>query len=321
MNITVIVCTYNRCQSLATALESVAASVVPTNTEWEVLVVDNNSIDRTREVVEQLSQRHPGLFRYLFEPKQGKSYALNTAIRESHGEILAFVDDDVTVESNWLANLTAVLGGTEWAGAGGRILPPPAFSPPRWLALHGPYNMGGVLCAQFDLGGNPGELKEPPYGTNMAFRKKIFEKYGNFRTDLGPRPGSELRNEDTEFGRRIFAGGERLYYVPSAVVYHSIPEERVHKEFFLAWWFDFGRAHKREEGLPATKVFGIPRYYFTFPSIAVRVLLPQVMQWLFSRDPHKRFRRQCSAWVTAGTMAEIWNQVLKRQFSTRPHGT
>ncbi len=181
--------------------------------------------------------------------------------------------------------------------------------------------MGGVLCAQFDLGENPGELKEPPYGTNMAFRKKIFEKYGDFRTDLGPRPGSELRNEDTEFGRRIFAGGERLYYVPSAVVYHSIPEERVHKEFFLAWWFAFGRAHKREEGLPATKVFGIPRYYFTFPSIAVRVLLPQVMQWLFSRDPHKRFRRQCSAWVTAGTMAEIWNQVLKRQFSTRPHGT
>lgn len=281
--------------------------------EWEVLVVDNNSSDGTREVVKRFRESHPGLARYLFEPQQGKSHALNSAIRESRGEILAFVDDDVAVEPNWLTNLTSVLRDREWAGAGGRILPQADFSPPRWLALKGPYNMGGVLCAQFDLGETPGELTEPPYGTNMAFRKEVFKRYGEFRTDLGPRPGSELRNEDTEFGRRIFAGGEKLFYAPSAIVYHSVPEERVRKEFFLAWWYAYGRAFKREEGLPTTRVWGIPRYYFTLPSIALRVLLPQVMRWLFARHPHKRFRLQCTAWLTAGTLAEVWSQALRGQ--------
>ena len=66
----------------------------------------------------------------------------------------------------------------------------------------------------------PIELSQPPFGTNMAFQKKVFEKHGGFRLDLGPRPGSELRNEDTEFGRRLLAAGERLRYEPSATVYH-----------------------------------------------------------------------------------------------------
>lgn len=310
MNVSVILCTYNRCQSLAKALESLAASVVPTAMEWEILVTDNNSTDGTRAVVEKFRELHPGRFRYLFESKQGKSYALNTAIRESHGEILAFVDDDVAVEPDWLTNLTSVLNDSKWAGAGGRILPPPDFSPPRWLALKGPYNMGGVLCAQFDLGEASAELKEAPYGTNMAFRKEIFHQYGGFRTDLGPRPGSELRNEDTEFGRRIFAGGERLCYVPSAVVYHSVPKERVHKRFFLHWWFAYGRAHKREEAFPTAKIWGIRRYYLTLPSIALRVFLPQAFRWLIARDPHERFRLQCTAWLTLGTMAEVWSQAV-----------
>jgi glycosyltransferase involved in cell wall biosynthesis len=284
---------------------------MPTDTEWEVVVVDNNSKDDTRQVVRDYSESNPGLFRYLFESKQGKSYALNTAIRESRGEILVFVDDDVAVEPNWLSNLTAVFGDPKWVGAGGRILPPRDFSPPRWLALQGPYNMGGALCAQFDLGENPGELKEPPYGTNMAFRKEAFNKYGAFRTDLGPRPGSEIRNEDTEFGRRLLAGGEKLYYIPSAIVYHSIPKERVRKEFFLAWWFAFGRCHVRERKSQAKRIWGIPRYCFSLPSIALRVLLPQAIQWLLALEPQERFRRKCTAWVTVGTMVEIWSQGLK----------
>jgi glucosyl-dolichyl phosphate glucuronosyltransferase len=311
MNISVIVCTYNRSVSLAKALESLAASNLAPTLEWEILVVDNNSKDRTREVVDGFSRMHPERFRYLFESAQGKSHALNTAIRESRGEVLVFVDDDVTVEPNWLNNLTSIFGNAEWAGAGGKILPPPDFSPPRWLALDGPYNMGGVLCAQFDLGNLPGELKEPPYGTNMAFRREVFEKYGTFRTDLGPRPGSELRNEDTEFGRRVLAGGGKLYYAPSAIVYHSIAPERTRKGFFLAWWFAYGRAFKREEGLPTTRVFGIPRYYFTPPSILLRTLLPQLARWLCATDPHERFRLQCTAWLTAGTLVEVLNQIAK----------
>ena len=67
-----------------------------------MLVVDNNSSDQTREVVEEFADRYPGRFRYLFEPQPGKSYALNSGIREARGTVLAFIDDDVTVEPSWL---------------------------------------------------------------------------------------------------------------------------------------------------------------------------------------------------------------------------
>ena len=62
------------------------------------LVVDNNSKDQTRDVAQGFCQRYPGRFRYFFEAKQGKSNALNSGIQQAHGEILAFMDDDVLVE-------------------------------------------------------------------------------------------------------------------------------------------------------------------------------------------------------------------------------
>src|SRR5690348_15508289 len=130
VDITVIVCTYNRCRDLAGALDGVAASRMPTSVTWEILVVDNNSTDQTREVVEGFDHRYPGRFRYVFEPRPGKSFALNTGIANARGEVLAFVDDDVTVEPTWLHNLTAELHDGKWAGAGGRILPPEGFKPP-----------------------------------------------------------------------------------------------------------------------------------------------------------------------------------------------
>jgi glycosyltransferase involved in cell wall biosynthesis len=304
MKITVILCTYNRCQSLANALGSVAASDLSGSAGWEVLVVDNNSKDRTREVVEDFSRRYAGRFRYLFEPRPGKSHALNTGIREARGEILAFMDDDVTVEPAWLQNLTANLHDGDWAGAGGRILPERNFSPPRWLALEGPYAMGGVL-ALFDRGDKPGELDWAPYGTNMAFRREMFEKYGGFRTDLGPTPASEIRGEDTEFGRRLVAARQRLRYEPSAVVYHPVPENRLHKEYFLTWWFDFGRGLVREWGR-GPDIWGIPQPYFSIVKIGTTALAGIALRWMLALNPRKRFFYKALVWRTAGEIAEFY---------------
>jgi glycosyltransferase involved in cell wall biosynthesis len=90
VDVTVILCTYNRCQSLARALESVAAQILSESVEWEVLVVDNNSSDQTGEVVQDFSGRYPGRFRYLFESKQGLSHARNAGIRAARGEIVLY---------------------------------------------------------------------------------------------------------------------------------------------------------------------------------------------------------------------------------------
>lgn len=310
MDISVVLCTYNRSESLRKALDSVAASTFSDSLEWEVLVVDNNSSDGTREVVEDCCHRHPGRLRYLFEPQQGKSHALNAAITEARGNILAFMDDDVTVEPTWLDRLTATLRDSEYAGAGGRILPARDFSPPGWLALEGPYSMGGALYAQFDFGDKPRDLDQPPYGTNMAFRKEVFDRYGGFRTDLGPRPGSEIRCEDTEFGDRLMRAGERLRYEPAAVVYHSIPPSRVRKDFFLAWWFAHGRTAIRRIGKRPQILGVLPRCYLSIPKGAIGMVFA-ALEWIFILNPKRRFFQKSVVWYLAGQIVEMYEQARR----------
>jgi glucosyl-dolichyl phosphate glucuronosyltransferase len=302
MDITVILCTFNRSQSLSKALASVAAQLLPDTVKWEVLVVDNNSRDNTRQVVDEFCRRYPDRFRYLFEPQPGKSHALNAGIQKACGNVLAFMDDDVIVEATWLENLTAALRHSEWAGAGGRIRPELNCPPPKWLPRFGQYALAPLVA--FDLGSEAGPLLEPPFGTNMAFRKAMFEKYGGFRTDLGPRPGSEIRNEDTEFGSRLLAAGERLRYEPSAVAYHAVPQSRLRKGYFLAWWFDKARADIRQQGVPPeTKwyVGGIPLYLF-------RRLVVWTVRWMVTFEPSRRFSCRLKAWSKVGEIVECYRQ-------------
>lgn len=303
MKITVILCTYNRCGELANVLNSLAASTLRDSTEWEVLVVDNNSADQTRDVVSDFSSRFPGRFRYVFEAQPGKSFALNTGIREAYGDVLAFVDDDVTVEPTWLQNLTAPLASSDWAATGGRTLPSRSFPHPRWFGD----DLLGVLCAHFDLGDNPCELHQAPYGANMAVRKAVFEEYGNFRTDLGPSPNNNIPrpNEDTEFGRRLMDAGERLAYVPSAVVHHPVLEERLKKEYFLGWWFDYGRAAMREVEAPP-KFLGIPRRYLSVLRCGIVHIPVNTLRWVLALNPRSRFSRKCMVWMAAGQIVEAY---------------
>jgi glucosyl-dolichyl phosphate glucuronosyltransferase len=302
MDVSVILCTFNRCQRLAKALESVAASQVAGSISWEILVIDNNSNDQTRGAVERLSDRHPGRIHYVFERQQGKSYALNTGIREARGEILAFMDDDVEVDPLWLENLRNAMRDGKWSGVGGRILPEAEFTPPRWLETTRRYALAPL--ALFDLGLKAGELNEPPFGTNMAFRKEMFSKYGGFRTDLGPQPGSQIRSEDTEFGSRLLSGGERLWYEPSAIVYHPVSLERLQRRYFLVWWFDKARAEIREDGVPRDA----KRFFAGIPLLLVRRLAGWSVRWICTFDPRRRFSNKLNVWRVAGAIAECRHQ-------------
>jgi len=298
MNITVILCTFNRCRLLPVALESVAASALPEDIVWEVLVVDNNSTDETRRVVEEFSRRYPGRFRYLFEQRPGKSYALNAGIAAAEGDALAFMDDDVTVAPDWLQNLTAPLREGRFGGTGGRVVPSWTTDPPHWLARDG-WAVTGPLVS-FDRGDVGRILEESPVGTNMAFPKRVFDQYGGFRVDLGPSPNNEIRNEDSEFARRLLGGGERLYYVPSAVVYHPVTEDRLNRKYFRAWWFDKGRSDIREMGTPRNTswtIQGVPLEMF-------RRLLRWTLQWTITLNPRDRFECKLRASFSAGAITE-----------------
>lgn len=298
INVTVIVCTFNRCGLLKSALQSVAASEMPAGIAWEILVADNNSSDDTRAVVEDFSRRFPGRFRYVFEPRPGKSNALNAAIAVAMGDVLAFVDDDVTVQPQWLSSLTAPLMSGTWVGSGGRVLSQKIAVAPDWLNPESWMVVGPLV--QFDLGLQAGPLHETPVGTNMAFRKSMFERYGGFRADLGPCPGSEIRNEDSEFTRRLLRAGEPLYYAPSAVVYHPTPEDRLTKEYFLAWWFGKGRSEIRESGIPSDARWRLGR----IPLYLYRRLMRWTVQWMFSLDRRSRFDRKVRVWKLFGEIVE-----------------
>jgi glucosyl-dolichyl phosphate glucuronosyltransferase len=300
MKITVILCTYNRCQSLAKALGSLAASILPPSVEWGVLVVDNNSNDETRNVAKEFCDRYPDRFRYLFEPQQGKSHALNAAIRVTRAEIVAFTDDDVIVEPEWLQNLTAPLEDGQWAGAAGRIRLGQDFSLPPWLATSGAFNLGGPLV-QFDQGEEQGPLDKAPFGANMAFRKGMFDKYGGFRIDLGPSGKSQIRNEDMEFGERLLVAGEVLCYVPSAVVNHPVQEERLRKSFFRSYYFAHGRATARQTG-QRLSIWRAPRYCLGELKRRLRWMLSLNRRWFLS--PQARFFYEVHMLYTFGEIVE-----------------
>jgi glycosyltransferase involved in cell wall biosynthesis len=306
MKISVVICTYNRAKSLATTLDSLAAQQMPDAAAWEAIVVDNNSTDQTREVAESYCRRHPGLFRYVFEGQQGLSRARNAGIRAAQGEIVVFTDDDIIAEPTWLNNLTAPLAGSEWAGGGGRVVPPQDLKLPEWLTVGGEKDLVGALLPIFDLGNEAGEMKRPPYGANMAFRKNMFEKYGTFRVDLGHCGGKLVSGEDVDFGNRLIAAGERLRYEPSAVVHHPVPEERLTKRYFRAWWFGFGQTRIIERGV------GAGRGVFSLGNLFVRHLPSRVLRWMFSGNAKDRFYHECEVQLTMGEIVQTCAQLRQR---------
>src|SRR5262249_2436562 len=126
--------------------------------------------------------------------------------------------------------------------------------------------------------------------------------------DMGPGlgPGTPRPNEDTEFGRRLMAAGEHLRYEPNAVLYHPVALDRINQKFFLAWWFDYGRAITRESN--AATVWGINDDYFR---IVKRLgLLPlEGLKWILSSDARKRFRHKYRMWCSAGQVAEVYRRL------------
>ena len=110
-------------------------------------------------------------------------------------------------------------------------------------------------------------------------------------------------HEDAEFGHRLLAAGERLRYEPSAVVYHPAPEHRIQKDYFLKWWFDFGRASAREWGR-GPSVLGIPRPYLNILNLGTIAMAREMGRWLLSLNPQRRFYYKCWVWAIAGRIKE-----------------
>lgn len=261
--ISVIVATYNRSGGLRRMLESLRAAIPPTSA-WELCVVDNNSTDDTGRVLQELAGALP--LRPLVETRQGQSFACNAGIQASRGSLLVFTDDDLFVDKHWLVNLErAASRQPEIIGFAGRVIAAWESERPPWFIQEEPLRSCQLGVLAYDLGDQPFVLQPglgpAPVGANMAYRRAAFERYGLLREDMGP-PPQLFPGADTEFSYRLRRHGERIVYVPDAIVRHPVDVRRLQRRYALEWAYLIGRGrvrwHRRPEGV--REVAGVPLY-------------------------------------------------------------
>ncbi|MFY9683633.1 MAG: glycosyltransferase [Candidatus Sulfotelmatobacter sp.] len=297
MDLSVVLATYNRAASLRVTLESFSTLACPAGMIWELVVVDNNSADSTREVVERFAVTAGFPVRYVFEKRQGKSAALNAGVAEAKGEIIAFTDDDVLLHRDWLANLKRTLDEFDCSAIAGKVVPQWNHPKPDWLRMEGQF-----AVTNFDLGDELKEVRVPPLGANSAFRKDVFRKHGFFRLDLGPNSGHHaITCEDWEFGERLIRGGEKIVYCPAAIVYHPVDPNRTTKKYFLSWYYYNGVSLTRTAGLPGEGIFcfGVPRWLY-------RELLANFLKWMLTLPGNRRFQHKLSTYRSIGNIVESY---------------
>jgi glycosyltransferase involved in cell wall biosynthesis len=223
--LSIIICTYNREKYLYDALKSIAENDFSVE-KYEIVLVNNNSTDRTEAECERFQHDFPQVnFRYFVEKNQGLSYARNKGIEESTGEMLIFLDDDAFVGKNYLENLTEYLSlHPEMSAFGGKITPVfESGKTPAWLSV-----WSNSFVSALDKGKSVKEFTSASYpiGANMGFYKKCLEKTGNFNVELGRKKKNLAGGEEKDLFNRFKENGFRIFYLPDIEVSHIIPENR-----------------------------------------------------------------------------------------------
>lgn len=260
--ISVIIATRDRAALLEATLEAIGAQRSP-GCPFEILVVDNASVDRTPAVVSAAALRFGVPVVYLTEQKSGKSHALNTAVAHARGNLLVFTDDDVLPSPGWLAAYAHAFSDTGVDYAAGRILPLWEAPPPRWLAppLHGVLAVQDGGTKRLRLNGFSDQVM--PIGANMALRRHVLDRIGGWNPELGKLKNTLRTGEDHEFALRLVAAGFAGVYEPEASVLHRVSADRLRLPYFVRWGYGNGVITAGlEQEYPSTPhyVLGVPRY-------------------------------------------------------------
>ncbi len=277
--VSVVISTYNRGRDLHDTLRSLLQQSLDAS-RYEILVVDNNSSDDTKAVVEAIAAQNDGPVRYLFEPQQGVSFGRNAGIRASRAPLIAFTDDDVIAAPAWLANIVRAFDTyADVDYLTGKILPLFASPPADWLTVR---NSGP--CTIRDRGedrlfSTPGHFFPGWATANLAVRRSMLDRSGLFAGDFD-------RGEDLEFIIRVWRAGGRGMYAPDMVVSHKIPAERISKAYHRMWHRREGEIRARVRYKELFDVHGAltaPRRsapLFGAPAFLYRELADSALQWL-----------------------------------------
>lgn len=261
--ISILICTHDRSGLLAKTLDSLERLDPCGGIDREVVVVDNASGDRTREVVAEFAAASGHPVRYRYEGTLGKSHALNAGIGHCSGDVVAFTDDDAIVEPDWLERIAATLGEYDAGIVFGKVVPLWESGPPSWYSPR-----HGGRFALLDYGPEPRVVDDKDHafhGVNLAIRREVLEGLGGFRTDKGPCGRTGGAGEDTDLFERAVDAGVAIVYDPRVLVRHFIPAARCAKTFHRealkkgrGQYYHFVR--EREKDLP--QFLGLPRYRY-----------------------------------------------------------
>lgn len=300
MRLDVIVPTYNRCELLCRTLQSLRAATIPHGLKVHVIVVDNNSKDATRRAVEDQVASFDNRLGYIFEARQGKSFALNTAIEASDADLIGVIDDDEEVDSRWFEVVREAFSEEKVDFIGGPYKPLWSVDAPAWVPDDYPAVIGIIDAGEHILpyGDDfPGMLM----GGNAVFRRAALERAGPYATEIGRIGTVPLAGEDDDMYRRLLATGARGFYRPDLIIYHHIPPERLTKEYYRRWCFWRGVSCgflDRKRPAPVAYFAGVPRYMY---GRAARGFVG-LSKYLLTRrgTPARSFSDELALWDLAG---------------------
>ncbi|MGL4498086.1 MAG: glycosyltransferase, partial [Planktothrix sp.] len=232
--ISVVICTHNRDSYLGSALDSILNQEFD---DFDIVVIDNASTDRTREVVES-RMPHPRL-RYVYEGTLGLNVARNRGAEETTGSIIAYFDDDALAPPQWLSCLNSAYQTNPKLGvAGGKVtlIWPEGFTQPNWLSptlvdALGAYDLGDEMVLIKNAG-------QTPRGLNYSIRRSVLEQVGGFKLNLDRVGKNLLSNGELYMTELVLRQGWQVAYLPEAIVGHHVSEERTKAGWYLrrGWW-------------------------------------------------------------------------------------
>jgi GT2 family glycosyltransferase len=282
-------------------MDSLASQLNSGSDLIEVLIVDNNCTDHTRQIAEEFRVELP--VRLVTESRQGLAHARNRAVTEFRGDVLLFTDDDIRFGIGWLiAYQNAIRCFPDASYFGGRILPDWSSKKPRWIGDR-PLPLIDGLLGWFDCGTETRlfDLTEPPpFGASFAVRRQLFDKVGMFRGDLGTGGTGLGRGEETEFLMRARVTGAQGVYVGEALCFHPYDRSRLTPAALYRYGIACGRSHNAIANPPSHGSY----------SAAAGFVLRGMLQMLKGRGD--RFR-QCiiNAGIEMGTRKVIVGDVTR----------
>ncbi|MEA3443557.1 MAG: glycosyltransferase [Bacteroidota bacterium] len=237
MELSIIICTYNRAQFLPDALESLKKQKLKKD-KFEIVLINNNSTDATENISKIFEKQNPELnFQYHKETSQGLSYARNKGIEVAKGKIIAFIDDDAIAEPDYAENILRVTEEfPDYTGFGGKVSPIyPNKTEPVWMSK---YIQGLVSKVDYGEKTGPFDNKKYPVGCNMIFRREVFDELGAFNVDL------KFRSDDKFIFLKLREHKKNILYAPTIAVHHNIDASRLTYDFIVKLCIQIGATEK-----------------------------------------------------------------------------